>query len=177
MCSSDLHGVGLDRDGSGYPHLMLQKYLLQLKNAGVLLAICSKNSMQSVQDVFANRPEMILKLDDFVAHEVNWEPKSTNVARILDSLQLTSVGATFLDDSKFEREEVKSALPEIYVPELPPDPADWCDYLSRSGCLTVATVSAEDLNKSASYIAEKRRREEEAQHTDYAAFQIGRAHV
>ena len=164
------HGVGLDRDADGYPYLMLQNYLLSLKKAGVLLAICSKNSFQDAKDVFDHRREMILKFDDFVAHEINWAPKSENIKKILNDLNLTSTGIMFLDDSKFEREEVKSALPEIIVPDLPQDAAVWCEYLSRSGYLTIAKFNEEDLNKSDMYIAEKKRKEDAWKHADYSEF-------
>lgn len=102
-------GVGLDKDSSGYPFIMLQYYLRSLKEAGVLLAelLPSKNSFQNAKDVFDHRREMILKFDDFVAHEINWDPKSENISRILKDLNLTSTGVMFLDDSEFEREEVQ----------------------------------------------------------------------
>ena len=163
-------GVGLDKDSSGYPYLMLQNYLLSLKEAGVLLAICSKNSFKIAKDVFDKRREMVLKFDDFVAHEINWDPKSENIQKILKDLNLTSAGVLFLDDDKFEREEVKSNLPEVIVPELPENAETRCEYLSRSGYLTVGKINEEDLNKSSMYIAEKERKEEAGKHADYHEF-------
>lgn len=162
--------VGLDKNAEGYSYLMLQNYLLSLRDAGVLLATCSKNTLEIAKKVFDKRKEMILKFDDFVAHEINWDPKSVNVQRILRSLNLTSAGVMFLDDSKFEREEVKSNLPDMLVPELPENVESWCEFLSRSGHLTIAKVNEEDSQKTAMYFAEKQRKEDEGRHIDYLEF-------
>jgi len=163
-------GVGLDQDSRGYPYLMLQNYLVSLKETGVLLAICSKNSLEVAKKVFDNRREMILKFDDFVACQINWDPKSGNIRRILEDLNLTTTGVMFLDDSKFEREDIKSSLPEVIVPELPENAEHWCEFLSKTGYLTTAKVNEEDLAKSSMYLAEKQRKEDAEKYTDYSSF-------
>lgn len=163
-------GVGLDKDSKGYPYLMLQNYLLSLKKAGVLLAICSKNSFEVAKKVFDNRIEMILKFDDFVAHEINWNPKSENIKRILTDLNLTRTGTLFLDDSKFEREDIRNSLSEVIVPELSENPEQWCEGLSKTGYLTIGKVSEEDLAKSSMYIAEKKRKDDAETYADYSSF-------
>jgi FkbH-like protein len=163
-------GVGLDQNSKGYSYLMLQNYLLSLKEAGVLLAICSKNSFEVAKKVFDNRREMILKFDDFVAHEINWDPKSENIKKILSDLNLTATGVMFIDDSKFEREDVKNNLPEVIVPELSEDAENWCEFLSKSGYLTIGRVNEEDLTKSSMYYAEKQRKEDAETFSDYSYF-------
>ena len=163
-------GVGLDQNSKGYPYLMLQNYLLSLKENGVLLAICSKNSFEVAKKVFDNRREMILKFDDFVAQEINWDPKSENIRRILKDLNLTATGVMFIDDSKFEREDVKNSLPEVIIPDLPDDPENWCEFLSKSGHLTIARVNEEDLVKSNMYFAERQRKADAETFTDYSSF-------
>ena len=166
-------GVGLDRDGTGYPYLVLQNYLLNLKRAGVLLALCSKNNVEVAKKVFDDRKEMILKFDDFVAHQINWEPKSENILKILQDLNLTTAGTMFIDDSRFEREEVRANMPGVHVPELPEEPESWCDYLSRSGHFTIAKITTDDIRKTEMYFAESRRKNEAAAHTDYQEFLCG----
>ena len=163
-------GVGLDQDSKGYPYLMFQRYLLSLKEAGVLLAICSKNSFEVAKKVFDKRREMILKFDDFVTHEINWDPKSEGIKKILRDLNLTETGVMFLDDSKFEREDVKNNLPEVIVPELSENVEHWCEFLSKSGYLTIGKVNEEDLKKSSMYFAEKQRKEDAGTHADYSSF-------
>jgi FkbH-like protein len=163
-------GVCLDKETSAYSHLLLQSYLLELKRSGVLLAICSKNSTDAAHSVFENRSEMRLKLTDFVAQKINWSPKSTNVAQILEDLNLTTSGVIFLDDSKFEREEVRSQFPDLIIPELPPANEDWCEYLSKSGWFTIAKPILNGEEKSAQYLAEIQRNEDALKHQDYSEF-------
>jgi len=163
-------GVGLDQNSKGYSYLMLQNYLLSLKEGGILLAICSKNSFDVAKKVFDNRREMVLKFDDFVAHEINWDPKSENIKKILRDLNLTATGVMFIDDSKFEREEVKNNLPEVIVPDLTEDAENRCEFLSKSGYLTVGRVNEEDLTKSNMYFAEKQRKEDAETFSDYSSF-------
>lgn len=162
--------VGLDRDSTGYPHLLLQHYLLSLRSAGVLLAMCSKNDLDVVRPVFEQRSEMVLKWDHFSAREVNWSPKSENIRNILKTLNLSPTGVMFLDDAKFEREEVRRAIPEIIVPELPDNAEVWCELLSREGYLTVSRVSQQDEMRSRQYAEEEQRRNEASQHGDYRSF-------
>ena len=163
-------GVGLDADSTGYPYIMLQSYLLNLKKVGMLLATCSKNSYEVAKKVFESRREMVLKFDDFVTHEINWEPKSKNIKKILNDLNLTTTGIMFLDDAKFEREEVKNSIPDLIVPELPVDPEYWCEFLSKSGYLTIGKINKEDLNKSNMYDAEKKRKEDAGKYENYTEF-------
>ena len=163
-------GIGLDKDSKGYPYIMLQAYLLSLKRAGVLLAICSKNTFAVAKEVFDKRREMILKYDDFVATEINWKPKSENITKILSDLNLTKTGVMFLDDSKFEREEVKNNLLDVIVPELSENAEQWCEILSKTGYLTVGQINEEDFAKSSMYLAEKKRKEDADTYADYSSF-------
>lgn len=163
-------GVGLDRDSTGYPHLMLQHYLLSLRKAGALLAICSKNDAHVARPVFERRSEMVLKWADFSAREINWNPKSENITNILKTLNLSSAGVMFLDDARFEREEVRRALPEIIVPELPDNAELWCERLSREGYFTIGRISQEDELRSRQYAAEEQRRNDAGAHRDYRSF-------
>jgi FkbH-like protein len=163
-------GVGLNKETGGYSHLLLQRYLVELKKSGVLLAVCSKNSTEVAESVFVNRPEMLLGLDDFVAREINWDPKSKNIRKILSDLNLTTTGAVFLDDSRFEREEVRAQFPDLIVPELPESSEDWCEYLSKSGWFTIGRSAPDGAEKSAQYFAEIRRNEDAQKHQDYSEF-------
>jgi FkbH-like protein len=152
--------VDLSVDSVGYFHLMLQRYLLSLKNSGVLLAISSKNSHEVAKKVFDNRPEMVLKFDDFICTEINWGPKSESVSRILKKLNLTETGIMFLDDSAFEREEVRSQHENIIIPDLSSNVQNWCYLLSKSGYFSISKISTDDVNKSTQYLVELQRQEE-----------------
>jgi len=162
--------VGLNPLEKGYAHLLYQKYLLGLKKAGVLLAISSKNTLEVAKKVFDKREEMILKFDDFVSHQINWEPKSKGINKILQELNLTETGTVFIDDSKFEREEVRSQLPNLIVPELPEEIEDWSPYLATSGIFGLGDIKAEDLNRNKMYEAERKRKKDASQHNSYEEF-------
>lgn len=126
-------GVGLDPSGGGRHHLRLQHFLKGLSEQGVLLAIASKNEVAPVLDVFRLRPEMILSLDDFVTRQIHWEPKSMSIERILSELNLSTAGVVFLDDNPVERDEVRRRFPDIFIPELSENAAEWVPLLVSSG--------------------------------------------
>ena len=55
-------GIDLDSAGKGRHFLRLQAFLKGLRDKGILLAIASKNDPAAVHEVFAKRPEMMLRL-------------------------------------------------------------------------------------------------------------------
>ncbi|MGP0092573.1 MAG: HAD-IIIC family phosphatase [Xanthobacteraceae bacterium] len=150
-------GIDLDPAGQGRHFLRLQAFLKALQADGVVLAVASKNNLRPVQEVFANRPEMILQFADFAAAEIHWEPKSTSLARILDRLKLSTAGVVFLDDNPVERAEVRSRFPNIEVPELPDDPARRVPMLIATGRFDrrVTTQESRDRNRMYAENAER----------------------
>lgn len=162
--------VDLDAGGRGYPHLRLQRFFRELRERGVLLALVSKNETEPVLDVFRRRQEMILAESDFADVDVSWEPKSAAIRRILDRLNLTTSGVVFIDDSRFEREEVRAAIPGVTVPELPPDPAEWLEHLAKTGLFEDGPVSEEDRERTRFYEEERQRRTALQATEDYGVF-------
>lgn len=151
-------GVDLDIEGRGFGYLRLQRFLLGLRERGVVLAAVSKNNERDAMEVFQNRSEMLLKPEHFVEMRINWEPKSSNLADILESLNLTPAGTCFLDDSAFEREEVRRLLPGVLVPDFPADIADLVPALAASGDFAAPVVTREDRARSRMYEEERQRR-------------------
>jgi FkbH-like protein len=166
-------GIDLDPAGKGRHFLRLQAFLHGLRGKGVLLAIASKNEPASVHEVFARRPEMMLRLDDFAAAEIHWEPKSASVARILQRLKLSTAGVVFLDDNPVERAEVRRRFADIVVPELPDDPALRVPMLERTGLFDHRLVTGESRERTRMY-ADNAAREEAARGAgDYQEFLRG----
>ncbi len=89
-----------------------QTFLLHKKSEGFLLCICSKNNESEVLDTF-RRLKMPLKAEDFVAYQVNWTDKVTNLRRLAQELNLGLDSFIFVDDSPYEIEAVKTLLPEV----------------------------------------------------------------
>jgi FkbH-like protein len=141
----------LDPHGSGGPYIRLQAFLKRLREKGILLIGVSKNNEADVREVFDNRPEMVLKWDDFTLISANWRPKSRNIANAAEALNLGLQNFCFLDDSPFEREEVRQALPEVIVPELPNAPEAYLPLLLQSGLFHVPFTTEEDRRRAAMY--------------------------
>ncbi len=135
-----------------------QSRIKSLKNHGILLAIASKNEESIAIEAINKHPEMILKMEDFVSYKINWTDKAKNIAEMVKELNLGLQSVVFLDDSKFERERVKEILPEIYVPELPKDPTDYSNFLSRLRCFDITQVTEEDKKRIDLYKSEFKRK-------------------
>ncbi len=108
----------------------IQGTLKELRRKGVLLAINSKNDPRNVRWDGA-----VLGEDDFVAAEINWDSKVTNMRRIQQGLNLKLKDFVFIDDRADQRELVREALPEVVVLDatssrVPEQLAIWAAALS-----------------------------------------------
>jgi FkbH-like protein len=166
-------GIDLDPAGKGRHFLRLQAFLKGLRDKGVLLALASKNDPDAVHEVFAKRPEMMLRLDDFAAAEIHWEPKSSSIARILDRLKLSTAGVVFLDDNPVERAEVRRRFPDIAAPELPDDPAQRVPMLERTGLFDHRLATREARERNRMYAENTAREEAQRDAGDYQDFLRG----
>lgn len=141
----------LDVHGSGGPFIRLQAFLKGLCEKGLILVAVSKNNENDVREVFVKREEMLLKWSDFTLVIANWAPKSENIALASNRLNLGLGSFCFLDDSRFEREEVERALPEVIVIDLPDVPEDYVSCLVESGLFHVPIVTEEDKHRREFY--------------------------
>ena len=147
--------------GNGDPiseaHLELQKNILEIKNRGIVLAICSKNDENNALLPFEKHPEMLLKKNDFTIVCANWKDKASNIREIANNLSLGLDSMVFLDDNPVERAQVRMELPSISVPELPNDPSLFAKTLINAGYFEVTTFSTEDRKRVKSYEANSKR--------------------
>ena len=135
-----------------------QTKIKSLKNFGILLALCSKNNESTAIEAIKKHPEMVLKMDDFVAYKINWEDKAKNIVEMINELNLGFQSVVFFDDSLFERARVKEMLPEIMVPNLPSNPEDYPNFLSKLHCFDTAHISHEDKIRGELYKSEFKRK-------------------
>ncbi len=147
-----------------------QLYLKQLKARGVLLAVCSKNDDGIARSAFTDHPDMLLRLDDFVAFKANWDPKSENIRAIAREMDLPLESFVFLDDNPAEREEVAQALPEVTIVSLPDDPAGFVRALDDARLFEVVALTNEDLQRTAAYHARRQSLDALADATDVPAY-------
>ena len=57
----------------------------------------------------------------------------------------------FCDDNPFEREQVRAALPEVRVPELPEDPSYYAQALAAAGYFEAISLTADDFSRVQQY--------------------------
>ena len=99
-------------------HGLYQQMLGHLASCGVLLAVCSKNELSTVETALA-RKDLFFKGDSIFPVCANWEPKSQSVARILRTWNIGEDAVVFVDDSLMELDEVKRAFPGITCLQFP----------------------------------------------------------
>ena len=85
-----------------------------LENKGIVSSICSKNDFEPVMEYLKSQ-----KLDSmFLVPQINWEPKSKNIKRIAELLNIGVDSIAFFDDSINERNEVRSNAPMVRVYDI-----------------------------------------------------------
>lgn len=161
-----LNGIQIGDLGIGRAFSNMQQFLKELKNRGVLIAICSKNTEDIAKEPFIKHPDMILKMDDISIFVANWQDKATNIEYIQKTLNIGMDSIVFIDDNPFERNLVKQMIPDITVPEMPEDPSEYVDYLRSLNLFETASYSDEDLIRTDQYRAEVNRVELQ---TNYAS--------
>jgi FkbH-like protein len=144
-------------DPTGEAHLAVQRFALQLRQRGILLAVSSKNTDEIARTPFKEHPEMLLKLDHIAVFQANWNDKATNIRAIADELSLGLDAMVFLDDNPVERGLVRKLIPQVAVPELPEDAADYARTLAAAGYFETVAFAAEDLKRAEFYRDNARR--------------------
>jgi FkbH-like protein len=143
--------------GIGKAFTELQEWAVKLKQRGIILAVCSKNTETVAQEAFRKHPEMVLRLEDFAVFRANWETKVDNIKAIQQILNIGFDSMVFLDDNAFEREMVRAQLPAVTVPDLPEDPADYLGHLYALNLFETASYSEADAARTEQYRVETQR--------------------
>ncbi len=118
-------------------------WLRALAARGILLAVASHNDQNVARAAF-DRPDMEMKPDDFLAFEADWGPKPDMLRRIAARLHIGTDALVFVDDRPEQRAQVREALPEVAVPEMPEDPARWVEFLAAQNLFEAAQLTADD---------------------------------
>lgn len=154
---------GLDRItlGQGSPageaFLAVQQMALDLRNRGIMLAVCTKNDDTTARLPFRKHPEMLLKEHHIAVFQANWTDKASNLEAIAKTLDIGLDTLVFLDDNPAERAQVRQTTPEVAVPELPEDPALYPKILLSAGYFEAITFSEEDQKRADQYRANAQR--------------------
>lgn len=138
-------------DPTGEAHLNVQQIALTLRGRGVVLAVSSKNEDAVARKPFQEHPDMLLREEHIAVFQANWSDKASNIRAIAETLSLGLESMVFLDDNPAERMQVRSEIPEVVVPELPPDPALFGRTLLAAGYFETLSFSEEDSKRAAFY--------------------------
>jgi FkbH-like protein len=162
--------VKIGTDPLGKAFASFQSAILELYERGVILAINSKNNPNDVEEIFARREEMLLKLDHFASVQVNWQDKATNCKNIAEDINVGLDSLVFWDDNPAERLLVRESLEDLYVVEPPSDPARWADFLRNLDLFDALQLSDEDARRGRMYAENRRRRDMASTSSDLKSF-------
>jgi FkbH-like protein len=164
-------GIQLDPNNAlGEAYRYFQSYILELKKRGVILAVCSKNDEENAKEPFVKNPNMVLCLDDISCFMANWDDKVTNIKRIAETLNIGTDSLVFLDDNPAEREIVRKYLPEVYVVDVPPDPALYAIQLDKENPFNWLQFTEEDISRSKTYRENVKRQQMVSQFENYEEY-------
>ena len=164
-------GIQIGHDlGDGKAFVEFQHWIKNLKERGIILAVCSKNDDKIAREPFEKNPEMVLKLDDIAIFIANWENKADNIRNIQRILNIGFDSMVFLDDNPFERNQVRLSIPEIVVPELPKDPSDYLEYMYSLNLFETVSYNKADQNRTKQYQIEAQRISSRMNFSDESAY-------
>jgi len=160
--------------GENYPGVFyknFQKLLVQLKKKGILLSLCTKNNLSSIQELFRSRKkDLILKLSDFSAIQSNWKPKYQNINLILKKLNLSAKNSIFIDDSLFEINSVKKIIPELDTLLMPNNASDFNRTLLDFVNINSFNLTVEDKKRAQLYVDEDKRNKEKIKYSSFTNY-------
>ncbi|MCR5789649.1 MAG: HAD-IIIC family phosphatase [Lachnospiraceae bacterium] len=142
-----------------------QEYLRQHRQAGILLTVNSKNEDATARSGF-ERPDSVLKQEDFTSFKANWEPKSRNLKETAEELSLLPESFVFVDDNPAEREIIRREIKGAAVPEIA-EAEHFIQIIDKSGFFEMTAFSEDDLTRSRMYQENARRQQLEMSFENY----------
>ena len=152
----------------GQTYSEFQNYVKDLKGIGTLLTVISKNNEDVARSGF-ERPDSVLKVEDFVSFKANWEPKDQNLLAEASELNLLPESFVFVDDNPAEREIVRQGIPGAAVPEIN-RVENYIQILDRAGYFEPTKLSEDDLKRNEMYLENAKRNHAQLAFTDYGEY-------
>ena len=143
--------------GIGKAFTEFQYWIKKLKERGIIIAVCSKNTESVAKEPFEKHPDMVLRLEDIAVFVANWDNKADNIRHIQSILNIGFDSMVFLDDNPFERNMVRENVTGITVPELPEDPAEYLEFLYGQNLFETISFSNMDAERTKQYQVEAER--------------------
>lgn len=164
-------GIELNpNDPTGEAFCYFQTYVKELKERGVILAVCSKNDEENAKQPFLHRKEMKLKLEDISCFVANWNDKADNIAYIAEYLNIGIDSLVFFDDNPVERERIRQVYPEVCVVEVPTEPENYVNALYDAHAFEWMQLTEEDIERTNTYVQNQKRQELNKVSGDYNTF-------
>lgn len=158
LAESGGDGLDMAEGFRGEAHRRFQRAVAQLGSQGVLLAVCSKNDANEVDQVLRTHPDLLVRRDDFVAVVADWGPKVANVPHVAEHIGIGVDSLVFVDDSITETGLIRANRPEIAVIDVDAnEPATHADRLLADGWFDSTAITAEDRERVEKYRTEARR--------------------
>lgn len=146
-----VESLRLSHEFPGNVHLRIQRELLELKKRGIILVLLSKNNEPDARQAFEQLPEMLLQWDDFAVRKVNWQPKHENLSDAARKLGLGLDSFAFLDDSDYEREQMRQMLPDVLILNDNSDPLQSLRALWETAAFDSLVIAEEDRRRHQDY--------------------------
>lgn len=153
-----ISGIALGQEFPGRAYQDFQKYMLGLKDKGVLLAVASKNNPADALEVFDTHDAMALHRQDFAAMEIHWDSKVDSIRRIAQKLNIGLDSIVFIDDSAKEIGEVQERLPAVTCVMVPEEITELPALLAATDMFDMPEITAEDRGRTAMMAAEDARK-------------------
>lgn len=134
----------------------MQSRLCKLSDAGVAIALLSKNEDRDVCSVFSECCDMKLTLDHISARGVNWRDKSENLSAIADRFAISPDAIVFLDDNPVEIAAMRAQLSGVTSVQVTADPG----FAEHLWILDSATTTNEDRARRQMVCDDAERRKE-----------------
>lgn len=141
----------LGHDFPGNIFLRIQREARELKSQGVLLALLSKNDEAEVRQAFRELPDMKLKWEDFASKRINFNHKHENLREMAEELGLGTDSFAVLDDSDYEREQIRMFYPEVLLINQRSDPLHMLQALQFTDAFDAYAVTTEDRGRHREY--------------------------
>lgn len=166
-----LDGIVLGQGSTvGEAHVALQRYVLQLSQRGIILAVCSKNDAENAYAPFDQHAEMVLKRKDIACFVANWQDKAGNLRYIAETLNIGLDSLVFVDDNPAERALIRRELPMVAVPELPEDVSGYASTVAAAGYFEALHITDDDRARGEQYRLNAERDELRRSSTDMKGF-------
>jgi FkbH-like protein len=161
-----LEGIRLGDLGEGEAFVQFQTWLKELRARGIILGVCSKNDPEKAHEPFREHSDMVLREEDISCFIANWDDKAQNLRQLASRLNIGLDSILFIDDTPFERNLVRELVPEVCVPEMPTDPAEFVPYLESLNLFESTQFSDEDRKRADFYRANVLRETEQTRFAD-----------